>query len=57
VFSLILLAVAPSEAQDLDCSDFDYQEDAQEELESDRSGPNNLDNDDDGGYWYWGGDD
>ena len=44
----ILLTAAPSVAQDQNCSDFDFQEDAQEELESDRSDPNNLDNDNDG---------
>src|SRR3712207_3313027 len=48
LFCGILLTVAPSEAQDLDCSDFDTQEDAQEELESNPGDPNNLDNDNDG---------
>jgi hypothetical protein len=48
-FCIVLLVVSPSEAQqDLDCSDFDFQEDAQEELESDRSDSNNLDADNDG---------
>src|SRR5215210_4843340 len=48
MFCAFLLTATPSEAQDLDCSDFQFQEDAQEELESDRSDPNNLDNDNDG---------
>jgi hypothetical protein len=44
----VLLTAAPSEAQDLDCSDFDSREDAQEELERNPRDPNNLDNDNDG---------
>ncbi len=48
MFCAGLLTAAPSEAQDLNCSDFRFQEDAQDELESDRSDPNNLDNDNDG---------
>jgi hypothetical protein len=44
----ILLAAAPSQAQDLDCTDFDVQEDAQEELERNPDDPYNLDNDGDG---------
>jgi Excalibur calcium-binding domain len=35
-------------AQDLNCSDFDTQQEAQDELESNPSDPNNLDNDNDG---------
>jgi hypothetical protein len=45
VFYGILLTAATSEAQDLDCSDFDFQEDAKEELESNPDNPSNLDND------------
>ncbi|MFE6609744.1 excalibur calcium-binding domain-containing protein [Amycolatopsis sp. NPDC057786] len=41
------LAEAPAIA-DLDCGDFRYQEDAQAELQKDRSDPHNLDNDNDG---------
>ncbi len=48
VFCGILLTAAPSEAQDLDCSDFDSQEEAQNELEDNPSDPNNLDDDNDG---------
>ena len=49
VFYTVLLSVQPSIAQqDLDCSDFRYQEDAQEELEQDPSDPNGLDRDNDG---------
>lgn len=49
VFCMVLLSAPPSEAQqDLNCSDFRFQEEAQAELESDPSDPNNLDNDDDG---------
>lgn len=45
----VLLATSPSVAQqDLDCSDFDFQEDAQDELENDPDDPNNLDDDNDG---------
>jgi hypothetical protein len=46
VFCGILLTAAPSEAQDLDCSDFDSQEEARNELEDNPSDPNNLDADD-----------
>jgi outer membrane biosynthesis protein TonB len=35
-------------AQDLNCSDFDTQQEAQDELESNPSDPNNLDDDNDG---------
>jgi hypothetical protein len=35
-------------AQNLNCSDFDTQQEAQDELDSDPSDPNNLDNDSDG---------
>jgi hypothetical protein len=35
-------------AQDANCSDFDTQQEAQDELESDPSDPNNLDDDSDG---------
>src|SRR5262245_44957249 len=38
----------PEEEVDLDCADFDFQEDAQEELLADPSDPNNLDGDGDG---------
>ena len=49
VFYAVLLSAPPSVAQqDLDCSDFDFQEDAQAELERDRSDPNRLDDDNDG---------
>jgi hypothetical protein len=48
VFIGILLTAAPSEAQDLDCSDFDSQEEAQNELEEYPIDPNNLDADNDG---------
>ncbi|OLZ59744.1 excalibur calcium-binding domain-containing protein [Amycolatopsis keratiniphila] len=41
------LAEAPAIA-DLNCRDFQYQEDAQAELEKDRSDPHNLDDDNDG---------
>ncbi|QXV60485.1 excalibur calcium-binding domain-containing protein [Amycolatopsis sp. TNS106] len=41
------LAEAPAIA-DLDCGNFRFQEDAQAELEKDRSDPHNLDNDNDG---------
>jgi hypothetical protein len=36
------------EEVDLDCADFDFQEDAQEELLADPSDPNNLDGEGDG---------
>ena len=46
---LFFIAVGSARAQnDLDCSDFDFQEDAQAELDKDRSDPNNLDADNDG---------
>jgi hypothetical protein len=48
VFCGVLLTATPSEAQDLDCSDFDSREDAQEELERNPGDPSNLDNDNDG---------
>lgn len=48
VFCAVLLTAAPSQAQDLDCPDFDFQEDAQDELDKDRSDPNGLDRDKDG---------
>ena len=48
VFCAVVLTAAPSAAQDQNCSDFRFQEEAQAELESDRSDPNNLDNDNDG---------
>jgi hypothetical protein len=35
-------------AQDLNCSDFDTQQEAQDELDADPSDPNNLDDDNDG---------
>lgn len=44
-----LALVAPAQAQnDLDCSDFDTQEEAQAELDDDRSDPHGLDRDGDG---------
>jgi Excalibur calcium-binding domain len=50
---MILIAATPSsrvlaQGGDLDCNDFQFQEDAQAELESDPSDPHNLDNDNDG---------
>jgi hypothetical protein len=50
---MILIAATPSsrvlaQGGDLDCNDFQFQEDAQAELERDRSDPHNLDNDNDG---------
>ncbi len=50
IFYMVLLA-APSNTlaqQDLNCSDFDFQEEAQAELESEPNDPNNLDSDNDG---------
>jgi hypothetical protein len=41
-------AMSPAVAQDLNCSDFDFQEEAQDELDSNSSDPNNLDDDNDG---------
>jgi hypothetical protein len=41
-------AMSPVAAQDLNCSDFDTQQEAQDELEADPSDPNNLDDDNDG---------
>jgi hypothetical protein len=50
--AIALLAVwgytSPVEAQDLNCTDFDTQQEAQDELDSNPSDPNNLDNDNDG---------
>ena len=49
VLYTVLLVAPPSVAQqDLDCSDFLFQEDAQEELERNPSDPNNLDQYNDG---------
>jgi hypothetical protein len=50
---MTLLAVTPSgrvsaQGGDLDCNDFEFQEDAQAELDRDRSDPHNLDDDNDG---------
>ena len=50
-FLLVLLIVLPVAAfaqQDLNCEDFNSQAEAQAELDSDRSDPNNLDADNDG---------
>lgn len=46
----VFLLASPVMAQDddLNCGDFDSQEEAQAEYESDTSDPNNLDDDDDG---------
>ena len=47
--TLALLLAAPSEAQaDLDCANFDTQDEAQAVLNQDRSDPNGLDGDSDG---------
>lgn len=49
IFLLVVWQHSPTAmAQDLDCSDFQFQEDAQRVLESDRSDPNHLDRDKDG---------
>ena len=46
---LFFIAVGSARAQnDLDCSDFNTQEEAQAELDKDSSDPNNLDGDNDG---------
>jgi hypothetical protein len=46
---LFFIAASSARAQgDLDCSDFDTQEEAQAELDKDSSDPNNLDADNDG---------
>ncbi len=44
----VLLLPGPARAQDLDCDDFQYQEDAQRVLEQDRSDPHRLDQNNDG---------
>jgi hypothetical protein len=48
VFYLVLLSASPSSARDLNCSDFQFQEDAQAVLDQDPSDPNNLDANNDG---------
>ena len=50
VGALVFLVASPVMAQDgdLDCADFDSQAEAQAELESDPTDPNNLDADNDG---------
>jgi len=47
LYSLVLAGTAVAQ-DDLDCEDFDSQEEAQAELDRDPSDPNNLDADDDG---------
>jgi hypothetical protein len=47
LFHLVLLATKAG-AQDRDCADFEFQEDAQAVLNQDPSDPNNLDDDNDG---------
>ena len=48
VFVISQTNLARAQIDDLDCADFSSQEEAQAELESDPSDPNNLDADDDG---------
>ena len=45
---LVLVGGGPALAQDLDCSDFDTQQEAQAVFNRDRSDPNDLDRDNDG---------
>lgn len=47
IVALLLLAHVLFEKQDLNYSDFDYQEQAQAELEKDMTDPHNLSSDDD----------
>ena len=48
VFCSLLLVGSAVAQDDLDCEDFDSQEEAQAELNRDPSDPNNLDADNDG---------
>ena len=48
VFMISQTNLARAQTDDLNCDDFSSQEEAQAELESDPSDPNNLDADDDG---------
>ena len=48
VATLPVAAPTPTGAQNLNCSDFTYQEDAQAALDADPSDPNGLDDDNDG---------